>query len=136
MNYQNEERNTTIIEQKKMVWVALADVFLDTDVSLTYDAISKQCALSCFSIEELEHMLKNEVAPICCDNLMCVAGQWAGFDEEWLITNITDKINTKTPVLTKLWQWVSVKAHQSYINQHWKNIVPLIVLHRTQNSDS
>lgn len=33
----------------------------------------------------LDSILRNDLFPILCDNLMSVAGEWAGFDERRLI---------------------------------------------------
>jgi hypothetical protein len=45
------------------VWVCLQDLYIDTDVTLSYEYISKICGESKYSIEELESILFKEVLP-------------------------------------------------------------------------
>lgn len=72
------------VENRRPVWDALSDMFLDTDVSLFRKARIGKLAASPYSISELEMILVDEVYPVCVGNLLCMAGEWAGFDQEWL----------------------------------------------------
>jgi hypothetical protein len=74
---------------RRAVWIALSNLFLDTDVRLIYANTARVCAASPFSQEELERIFHEEVAPVVEPNLHAVAGEWAGFDEEWLVTAIS-----------------------------------------------
>lgn len=76
------------LEQRRPVWDALSSLFLDTDVSLLRNWRSAALAASPYSVEEIEEVLVQEVFPICSWNLFSVAGEWAGFDLEWLETEI------------------------------------------------
>ena len=79
---------------RRRVWQALSDVFLDTDVSLAREWRVAILADSQYSIEELETILIDEVYPICKYNLLSVAGEWAGFDQEWLEQRILRRLNS------------------------------------------
>ncbi|MBA3699783.1 MAG: hypothetical protein H0W78_13125 [Planctomycetes bacterium] len=70
------------------VWVAFSDLFLDTDISDYYYDVAYSCAKSGFTIDELKSILMDEVAPICGLNGFQIAGEWAGFEEDWLIDSI------------------------------------------------
>ena len=59
-------------------------MYLDTDISLSRDERVRILAASPYSLEELEQILVDEVHPVCFWNLCIVAGEWAGFDPEWL----------------------------------------------------
>lgn len=50
------------LHTRQAVWSALSDLFLDTDVALHYPGITRVCALSPYSLPELEHILYREVA--------------------------------------------------------------------------
>ncbi|HTG33732.1 MAG TPA: hypothetical protein VLB76_12460 [Thermoanaerobaculia bacterium] len=76
------------LEQRRPVWDALSSLFLDTDVSLLRDWRSSALAASPYSVEEIEEVLVQEVFPVCSWNLFSVAGEWAGFDLEWLEAKI------------------------------------------------
>ncbi|WP_372365350.1 hypothetical protein [Candidatus Uabimicrobium sp. HlEnr_7] len=92
----NEEQKqfaqTINVETRTHVWSSIADLFLDTDVSLYYNSIAKELASSSYTIKELNHIYKREVAPICYVNLFSVAGVWAGIDNEWLEVVIVKRL--------------------------------------------
>lgn len=70
------------------VWIALSELYLDTDVSVFHDAIAETLAASPYSVDDLRDILMDDVHPALHANLMSVAGEWAGFDEAWLIERI------------------------------------------------
>lgn len=78
---------------RKPVWVAMSDLFLDTDVRLSYCSIARILAVAPFTIEQMGAILHKEVSPIAAPNLMVVAGEWAGFDEEWLVSRISARLD-------------------------------------------
>ena len=72
--------------ERQRAWKYLSDLFLDTE--LTNDAlagIAKNLAELHLSREEITRIFEHEVAPACIVNMYVVAGEWAAFDEEWLI---------------------------------------------------
>lgn len=85
------------IAVRKPVWVAMSDLFLDTDVRLNYSYVARTLAQSPFTLAELKRIFDKEVAPAVGANLMCVAGEWAGFDEEWLVSKILRRFDNITP---------------------------------------
>ena len=77
---------------KRPVWNALSDLFLDTELcEEDFNRIATQLASSSFSITEIESILRLEVTPAVKSNLGSLAGEWAGFDEEWLASRIAAK---------------------------------------------
>ncbi len=77
------------IENRRPVWRALSELFLDTELQddeLSY--IARTMAESPYSLSEIETILAREVYPVCIFNMLCVAGEWAGFNEEWLEESI------------------------------------------------
>jgi hypothetical protein len=87
------------IENRSPVWQALSDLFLDTDTSLSRDWRTRELARSPYSLEELEEILITEVYPACRANLFSVAGEWAGFDMQWLEGRIRRRANSPLKVL-------------------------------------
>lgn len=86
-----------IIAERREVWIALSDLFLDTDVRLSFAYIARVAAASKYSLEELEAICRDEVAPIVESNLLEIAGDWAGFPEEWLIGSISRRLAENPP---------------------------------------
>lgn len=115
------------VEKRTAVWVALSDLFLDTDVSLSYDYIARVCAESSFTLEELKEILKSEVAPVCSTNLLDVAGEWAGFNEEWLESNIKKYIHSRKSIFRKILKSLKNFGFNTYIEHHWKKLELIIV---------
>lgn len=72
------------LARRRPVWLALSDLFLDTDVNLFREGNTRTLAASPYSLEELDTILREEVYPACSFNLSQVAGEWAGFDADWL----------------------------------------------------
>jgi hypothetical protein len=70
------------------VWVALSDLYLDTDVSLSYDYVVRTLVASPYSLEQLHETLMYDVHPVLYPNLLSMAGEWAGFDETCLVERI------------------------------------------------
>ncbi|MET4108272.1 hypothetical protein [Hymenobacter sp. UYP22] len=76
-------------ERRKPVWVALADLYLDTELQeQDFQHIAVVCAESGFSWAEILLINYNEVAPALWFNVQELAGEWAGWNEEWLVARI------------------------------------------------
>ena len=70
--------------RRRPVWLALSDLFLDTDVSLFRQGNARLLAACPYSLEELDAILTGEVYLACSLSLRGIAGEWAGFDSDWL----------------------------------------------------
>ena len=114
------------IKLRKPVWVAFSDLFLDTDVTLIYSDIAQVCADSEYSAAELKEILFEEVAPVVSGNLMSIAGEWAGFNEDWLVKQIT---KPKTIFSSKVFYFLKPRNFglNRYIRGHWKVIEPKVL---------
>lgn len=73
---------------RERVWLALSDLFLDTDVTLSFDYIERELLASPYTLDDIDLILRDEVAPVCLPNLYDVAGAWAGFHHDWLFPEI------------------------------------------------
>jgi len=118
--------SSTEIAERKAVWSAFSDLFLDTDVTLNYHYIIRVCGASKLTMEELEYILKYEVAPVALPNLYCVAGEWAGFDEEWLITEICKLEKREEGFRNRVSNFLSKLGMNDYTAKHWLAIAPQI----------
>jgi len=103
---------------RKPLWVALSDLFLDTELQ-EYDLafIAKKMHESGYSIDELYDILILEVFPVCIANLHSVAGEWAGFDEEWVAKTI---LSAKRP--NRFRRWMN-NRHFWMIEKNWEDLV-------------
>lgn len=116
--------DVTELDQKKAIWQSFSTLFLDTDVSLNYDNIVKTCVSSCFTINQLQHMLYHEVTPACGANFISPAGEWAHFDDEWLVETIIKNNNERRGFFDRCFNRFLLTF---YVNQHWQTLKPRII---------
>ncbi|WP_386068181.1 hypothetical protein ACFJIW_00740 [Tahibacter sp. UC22_41] len=76
------------LAQRRPVWLAFSELFLDTDVEALLPSLAHDLAGSAYSEAELERILLEEVQPLLQWNLLSVAGVWDGFDPGWLEQSI------------------------------------------------
>lgn len=107
------------IEKRFPVWEALSDLFLDTELDeAAHQYISKVILASGYAPEEIHNILWKEVFPAVGDNLRCVAGEWAGFDREWLKERILLVKAQQSPSFSGV-GLISVKALIDITRQEW-----------------
>ncbi len=76
------------MDPRARVWIALSDLYLDTDTNAFLASCARALAASSFSRDELRTILLDEVHPVLASNLLSVAGVWDGFDTAWLCAQI------------------------------------------------
>ena len=116
----NNPNRTVQIEERKPVWFALSELFLDTELDSTaIESIAQRLASSPFTATKIEEILRFEVTPALKANLMVVAGEWDGFDENWLCDRMAPLINRKPlirfPVFRLVrrdWKKIKVRIHE------------------------
>lgn len=109
------------IDNRRPVWKALSDLFLDTELEDSdLIRIARTLAESAYSLEEAETILYCEVYPVCIGNLLCVAGEWDGFDDDWLAKSILKHTARSWAFGNFLqpWRWM--------VRGHWNRIKALI----------
>jgi hypothetical protein len=112
----------SIADARAPVWNALSELFLDTELqSEDHERIAKILAASPYSDQKLEAILRFEVTPVLKANLMCVAGEWAGFDEAWMREKMTPLIDQR-PLFSFGVFWM--------VREHWKSILNRVSAHR------
>ena len=113
-----ETINDAEVESRRPVWIALSELFLDTTLdSADIDRIAKTLAGSPYSLDELDRILLWEVYPACRSNLLSIAGEWAGFDPEWLASRI---LRGHSP-LARAWAG-TVGRVGMFASVHWRKI--------------
>ena len=79
----------TDLERRRHVWNALSELYLDTELEEPDNArIAAVLAQSGYSSGQLEEILYRELHPVLLTNLVSFAGEWAGFDPDWLEAQI------------------------------------------------
>lgn len=115
------------LQNRRPVWGALSDVFLDTDTSLTRSWRVGILAGSPYSIEELQEILVDEVYPVCRSNLFSVAGEWAGFEPEWLESSILRRLHSPL----HRWRRFSLGRFTVCLSLEWRHTKADVVQERS-----
>lgn len=80
------------VARRLPVWAALSRVFLDTDLSeRDYAAIAAAIDQAGFTAVEARAIFKDEVAPAFAANLRSVAGEWAGWPDDFVRERVLAK---------------------------------------------
>jgi hypothetical protein len=72
------------VERRLPLWRALANFYLDTEGVTFVAEVVDAATEGKFSSSEVENILRWEVRPALYPNLLSVAGEWAGWDDDWL----------------------------------------------------
>lgn len=104
------------LEARKAAWLALSELFLDTDVTLLEEHIVTELARSPYDEATLERILEREVAPVCVWNILW--WEWAGFDREWLAARVLRTLSRPSLV-----RWLPLPSkHGLGPRGYWKRI--------------
>jgi hypothetical protein len=117
------------LEHRRPVWAALSGLFLDTDTSLARSWRVGILAASPYSVEELQEILVDEIFPVCRSNLFSVAGEWAGFDAEWLERSILGRI--RSPL--HRWRRFSIGRFTVHLSLEWRRTKQGVIQQRAQS---
>jgi hypothetical protein len=120
------------IQARLPVWDAIADLFLDTVIDTPIrDYVARELAGSPFTVDELEAIYRYEVAPVVHWNLKIIAGEWAGFHQEWLAERIPAYLAKRGP-LERWWARSLVGRwwRTSRTNGDWQKVIRQVVVLR------
>jgi len=82
-------------DQRREVWVALSDLFLDTQLADSrLREVAEVLVRSEYSWKELDHIFRFEVAPIVGPPPYPGVGEWRGFDPEWVCENARKRLGS------------------------------------------
>jgi hypothetical protein len=89
-------RPPRIDDGRKRVWIAFADHFLDTETRYALPMAAYAAVEAGFGAGEAKEIWCYEVTPVVGANLWSVAGEWAGWDEVWLVDAISGIARRRT----------------------------------------
>ncbi|KAF3005262.1 hypothetical protein E8E14_006157 [Neopestalotiopsis sp. 37M] len=105
------------------IYVLLADLFLDSELR-PEDARCLAGAIqpTDFTIAEIEHKIKAHLFPVLYPNLAGAAGQWAGFDEDWLLPKIDDARRKEGSYVHDIWTNLYWYIYGGVIVSRWEAV--------------
>lgn len=115
-----------INEDKLKIWRALSDLFLDTEIEdYVFQYIARTVSECGLSLREAEDILWYEVYPVLEGNLRCVAGEWQGWSDDWLLQNLPARVRPNAihghPAIIKEVKGCWQKVIEAYNSQN-KNL--------------
>lgn len=113
---------TLNIEERKPIWIALSIFYLDTELQESdFKNIALKIIKSPYSFEKVKEINKYEIFPVLQANLISVAGEWADFDEKWLVDSITKSL-TKRNAVKKIGIEISYLTFKWMCKNYWENL--------------
>ncbi len=71
------------------LWRALSELFLDVECTADTRAYIARTVRDCgLPLAEVERVLWHEVFPVLSANFRSLAGEWAGWSDDWLLHNV------------------------------------------------
>ena len=95
-----------VVAARRPVWLALSELYLDQDLTAAdLDYVARALRQTGLGWPEIARINAEEVAPVLLANLRSPAGQWAGFDADWLVARITARRRRRfrLPGARQLW---------------------------------
>lgn len=120
---------------RKEVWIAISEFYLDTELQETdYQWIYNVFKTSGLSLKTLKSIDMYEVFPTLQANLNSVAGEWAGFDEKWLVEVCTRNYRKRNNLIFRI--IIRWRNRLSYWmrKDHWVKMEELYAKSGTVNS--
>jgi hypothetical protein len=116
------------LERRKPVWSALSDLWLDTEITEEdLQRIATVMKRSGYSVCALRGIYLFEVAPVVFMNLYQVAGEWAGFNEDWLFAEAAKRAKKRTLFLRLFVRLGIGKRIMTFATErHWARLVAMI----------
>ena len=114
------------IKERMPVWNALSELFLDDELSSgDLERIAAALAGTAYTEEQLLGILRHEVYPACSLNLVCVAGAWGTWGDDWIRERIAPRYDRRPRFYLPAFNW-------SGIRDHWEVIRTLVAEQRAK----
>lgn len=109
---------------RESVWLALSELWLDTEpTDADFNYIARTLAASGFSLKELDMIYRREVVPAVYPNALSVAGEWAGFDADWLFGECRRNQRRATGLLFRWRCWMLSRTLGALMNEDWQQVM-------------
>ncbi|MCR9247769.1 MAG: hypothetical protein NXI31_22305 [bacterium] len=102
------------------VWAAMSEFFLDTELELgDLERIAEVVARSKYTVEQLESILFRELVPALWTNVSTPAGEWGGFDQDWLQRRILRRSR-------RFLRWPCWLLPRSVVREPWQRVREIV----------
>ena len=116
------------VERRRPVWDALSSFFLDTELDDDqHREIAQTIVASGYSPSEIQMILWDEVYPVVESNLRSFAGDWNGFDLDWMQQQILSGPRRRT--LSMRLAGVLPYSPARMVRKEWEELLPFLPEH-------
>ncbi|MDF2381729.1 hypothetical protein JMG10_09655 [Nostoc ellipsosporum NOK] len=113
------------IARRLPLWIALADLFLDTDAMLQVPNVARTIVEGGYDLADAETALRWEVRPAFYFNLLDIAGEWAGWHPDFVRERIIE-------VAARGWKHRLVVGRRRFMpDRAWRAVVAEVERLRT-----
>ena len=108
------------VERRYAIWDSMQMLWMDINIDDEIESISRICANSEYSLNQIKEIYWNEVLPAVSPNLNQVIPEWTGYKKEDLIKLVLNshRFGKKVP---------SLNHNPFYAARNWKKIEKEIV---------
>ena len=110
--------DSTEVSRRVEVWVAMAHHFLDTETRHELPWTALRCVEAGLSVHEARDVWRYEVSPAVAFNLFDVAGEWAGWDREWLVERI-ERLRRRWDNAPGTLRWLRYRLRVHVAHGYW-----------------
>jgi hypothetical protein len=90
------------LDERRGIWMGMADLLLDTETRHEIPAVAGRCVRAGLTVAEACDLWWLDVIPVVGHNLWQVAGEWAGWSDDWLFDQIENHPRPRCRLLWKL----------------------------------
>lgn len=95
------------LDRRRRAWKPLSELYLDTELMESDTSrIASKLLASGYTLGQLDEILFRELHPNLISNLLDVAGEWAGFDQNALEKRILARTWTPLPFALIFGKWI------------------------------
>ena len=123
----NNELSPEELLARRPIWEVLAEFWLDTElVDYEFEHIARIIADSPYSVEEVLNIHDYEVAPAVSANLTGIAGEWAGFDNDWLQARCLEFVERRSSPWFAIRIWLQLPFFRFVTERCWREVLPRV----------
>ena len=126
--------NRKLLSERKLIWKALSVLYLDNELDQQeLVQISEVLSNSNFTLTELNEIDLYEVFPVLHVNLWSPAGEWTGFNGEWLYEQCVQQYLKRDSKWRQIIIKIKNRFHCKWRREYWDEIENRLNLNRGSN---
>ena len=114
---------TRLTPAERTCCTLLSELFLDIGLGPhNYFLIARWLRKLDLPIDSIEHMLRYEIFPVLWTNFLNITGEWAGWDEDWLVDQVEKWRENPGNFFYRGWLWLWWRLFENGLMEDWNGI--------------